>query len=412
MRLRGFYVVETALTNAGGHPSLFRHLDASRWRRARAEIDSVREQCHSVLLSWEGIHVRSAEYLLRLRELLFGLDVSIIYYIREQAELIQSGLLQRLKKGEADGVDLNALAVDFGHLLTDTRRYDLVIDRLAMVFGAGAIDLRVFEPGRLVGGDAKADFLDAIGVSDQSGFSPCGNVNASLSVEAALAIQLLDPLAQSADDREHLRAAARAVSRAIVGGTKYFLSKSEVARIRAYFRDSNAAVADRFFRRRRLFDLQPAWRRRWIDRAEAKRIAAEIEAVWRGYRSVLGRHAAHALLAPADQQPTGWATIEGAAGVKHARLLGTTGSVRVLPSPFFRYPHNHTLEITVETAGAVSRRLSVGLAGRDVMAVTVPEQRIAIPLDQLHPYGAVDLTLGPIDGSAPLDLAMLEFQYR
>lgn len=419
LHAQGVHLIEAGYQRAGGHPGLFRAYDPQLWAAAWREIEERRGSCDRVLFTWEGVHALSEADLRRVHDCLRGLDCRFIYYMREQAELIQSGLLQRLKADALTGCDLLDTTDHSRHLTPPGRRYGAVIDRFETVFGAGCMDVRVFERGRLRHGDLKGDFLDAIGApmvdaAYPDGFQPYPNVNESLSVETGAAVQMLDHLALGAADRRGLRGAALAVARE-TDGSKYFLTRPQVEQIRRFYAEDNKAVALRFFGREALFEERPAWRDGLIDRGAIARSAAQILTIWPRYPWAYKWLPAPELLVAPQAGAAGadgvadsaWALAAGPGGASAARLVGARGPIKLLPSPRSRFPHQRSIRIGIDLGPGVERRLRV-FCGDGVLAeISAPREPILVPFDRLGRYGVVDVMLAPIDGDAPLDILRL-----
>ena len=257
LRAQRRHLIRTGLHKAAGHPFLFIDLDNPSWAAVLQEMTSNELDADIFIMSWEGIHNYNLDKLEKLRGYFEGYIVKFIFYIREQGELVQTGLLQRLKQDTLVDVDLFNVDHDCPHLFASTRCYDQTVERFENVFGEGCIDLRVFERGQLYKGDIKLDFLQSIGIEDASEFNDLGDVNESLSLEASLAIQLLDPLAVDEAERRFLRDAGLVTSMQRKGH-KYFLSPAQLESVRSFFADSNKRVAQRFFDREQLFQFKDA----------------------------------------------------------------------------------------------------------------------------------------------------------
>lgn len=398
LRARRIHLVRTGLARAAGQPFLFLDLDDPRWGELPSEIEEHDAATDTFLFSWEGIHHYKYDDLFKLRKHLDGLELKFVFYIREQSELIQSGLLQRMKQDNLHDFDFVKIDPKSPHLHPPTRNYLETIERFERVFGEGSIDVRVFERKQLQDGDAKHDFLHAIGIEPSEDFIDYGDVNESLWVEAAVAIQLLDPLARSKEDRRAIRDAGMAVS-SIRSGAKYFLSEAVVDEIRGHYAETNRAVAQRFFNRDALFTLKPAFSADGVNETATSEFMRDMLAIWPHYPMAWGKVPAGRMLSRNGRTLEGWASVE--AGM---RLTGETGRIRIHFPPRGLFPEHIAGTLQLLTVGRVHRHVRLSVEGGETKVIRAPHEKYRISLDALKPYGAVDLTVEIADDQGPLDV--------
>ncbi len=95
------YVPETGLGEGNGHAGLLRLMEAGALAQLAAELLAASEAGYAqALLSWEGMSSLwfDRRHIRRLLGALGGFQVHVLGYLREQAEVIQSGHLQRVKR--------------------------------------------------------------------------------------------------------------------------------------------------------------------------------------------------------------------------------------------------------------------------------------------------------------------------
>jgi hypothetical protein len=102
----GVYLPRIGKAGALGHHGLFfLNFTPANAQELVEEIDAQPADA-SVLMSWEGIHVLDEAVLSRFASLFPDCQFHIIYYVREQADLIQTGFLQQIKTQERRGAEL------------------------------------------------------------------------------------------------------------------------------------------------------------------------------------------------------------------------------------------------------------------------------------------------------------------
>lgn len=115
----------------------------------------------------------------RLRAGLVG-DVRVLCYLRRHDLYLEAMYKQLLKNGK-----IRANPVAFLDRRRGTAAYGPVLDAFADAFGADAVQVRVYEPGALLGGDVVTDFLDAVGVGAVDVARPDQQANQTLSAEVS-----------------------------------------------------------------------------------------------------------------------------------------------------------------------------------------------------------------------------------
>jgi hypothetical protein len=243
----GIYIPETGLVQTG-HRDLFRKMLPDDPAQLQAESDQARAAgFEQFLISWEGIHALPQTDLRVLRDLFAGARFNILVYLREQAEIIQSGYLQRLKihEGEPAIASVRQLS-DF--LFQARRNYLHVLSRFAEVFGGSALQVRVYDKQLMPGGDVVADFLAALHLRRDAEFTSSRQAsNASLDVPAAILVNRIDAGEyRVAMEREGV---VDVLLEAIAAGgsaDKYFLTQEEVESVQRHFQPANRQVVETY----------------------------------------------------------------------------------------------------------------------------------------------------------------------
>ena len=254
----GWRVPKTGLTACGGHAVLFRLGTPELWRAFLEELDGFEPDTEGILLSWEGLHHSSDQQLDALRDALKRFETTVVFYLREQAEFLQSGLITRAMNRRFPELALLDIPLDSPFLTPTPKRYDVVVDRFERAFGAGSVKLRIYDRPLLDDGDAARDFVKTVGLPIANVAPGAYSVNTSVCYEVACAVQTLDGLARTTEEEQALRRLARNHGRH-VRGARFYLGRAHVDRIRSHFRQGNAAVARRFFDRDQLFDDRSVW---------------------------------------------------------------------------------------------------------------------------------------------------------
>ena len=309
------------------------------------------------------------------------------------------------------GVDFLDLPIDSPHLSPPSRNYDSTIRRFERHFGVDCVDVRVFERDRLIGGDIKTDFLSAIGIDDASAFEDFGDVNESLSVEVGYAIQLLDPLAETAEDRRHLRSAAISVDRRRLGGAKYFLTRTRVDAIRNRYDEGNRAVARRFFGRDTLFNLRSAWADAPIDQARVASLVGDIVSIWPRYALVWSSMAAGDVLARPAAPMTGWRLVDPNDRSRGVVLEAARGKLPLHYAPRSLFPGHSRATLQMNPPNGLTRRVRIRRGGAEPIEIDCPKEKARFPLDALGCFNTLDIEVEPIDDAGPLEIVGFYFGY-
>jgi hypothetical protein len=193
--------------------------------------------------------MRAPGELERLKTLLdrFASSIRIVLYLRRQDRMMRSMYSQVIKVG---GTRENVFPLfdqasegDF-----TTFNYRRIADLWAGAFGSQALEVRVFERPRLVGGDVVRDFFHTAGLTWMEGLETA-KTNESLSREALLSLRELN---------RHLPREARGnlgpLSGELFTGTGMPVARIEAETFLSHFQRDNDYVARQYLNQPQLFE--------------------------------------------------------------------------------------------------------------------------------------------------------------
>lgn len=241
-----------------GRPSAFPAVTEQNLAALRRLIE---DSTHPVLLSAEDFsRALDMEAISRFTA---GLDVSVIVYLREQADWAQSMYNQRNKIlfDRADDRLLGANVLTAEDLFTFLRqerytplmKYDALLERWADFFSD--IRVRLFSGAHYVGGNLIEDFMSTVGIKDLSGYKMPPRVNDNLANEW---ISLAKETAE-AQGVEAAKSLMRRLTKAAQDGSISLSGKTNilddriVKKMRSDYQEMNRSVARRYFGRDGLF---------------------------------------------------------------------------------------------------------------------------------------------------------------
>ncbi len=256
----GVYVPSSYLGKNNGHAGLLEELDASKLQTLLDELNQKAGRFRRLFLSWEGAQFLGDKELRLLAKYLGHYQVRIIYYLREQADVIQSGVLQNIKSQRVD-IDLRQQAIEPS--LPDTRDYHATIKRWEKHFPGLECEVVYYDRAVFPDGNVVKDLLSRLGCEDTDDFQfYTQDINISLDVPSALAAQ--QRLANETDEiarRDYVDALLLNLKNTSAG-QKYFLDRQQVTSIRDYYSDSNQQLVDKYGVSSELLD---SGRKLWVD---------------------------------------------------------------------------------------------------------------------------------------------------
>lgn len=231
---QGIYLPKSGLGTNSGHAKCFEDESGETFRALLSELKSVEHQFEFAVISWEGIHSlkpkKMKSHFYQLKEF----ESVAIYYVRDQAEIIQTGILQQWK---ADNCML-----EFSPSYPSLR---LFFDNAEIWSGfLGRKTLVVhYDRKDFPGGDIALDFYAKIGLENTEGIKSLKNdANESLAFESGFLVAVLDRLFPQPLPKRDILVDAVLAAQTQFSLTKYFFSKAEVEAVRAYYKDNNSLL--------------------------------------------------------------------------------------------------------------------------------------------------------------------------
>lgn len=177
-----------------------------------------------------------------LEELGFD-QFSVILYLREQSELVNSRLSTSIRVG---GTELIIPAPASTPWYLD---YKALIELWSETFGLRNLNVRLFDQHMLPHQNLTDDFLDQVGIEDVSPFEPVVATNASLSPIGLEILRRLNrhiPLSLGDKANPDRKGLVELIDKHLSGNT-YLLSPETLHSYRSYFSASNEWVRKSFF---------------------------------------------------------------------------------------------------------------------------------------------------------------------
>lgn len=247
---KGFLFAASGHSAGYGHVHLFEDKSCALFVDLRAELGAQEAAgCKNAILSWEGLAQMGSLRLEQIAAELQGHKLTVVAYLREQSEIIQSGYFQAAKQRPQKRV-----MEDYqqsGKLLTPKHiNYAHTLDKFARAFGRDSIQLRIYEREQLVKGDIVLDFLDVLGLNDNTGFiqSPVAQ-NISLDPGSIYLLNIIDSYFDDPIGREKLVDSLLNDIQCNGAQGKYFLQQERVEFIREHYQQGNESVAQDYFGR-------------------------------------------------------------------------------------------------------------------------------------------------------------------
>jgi hypothetical protein len=255
---RGIYVPKNFLGPNNGHAELFSDLSNAALQCIRDEIDTAAAGgFEEALLSWEGLNFYDAAQIRRLSDTFQDMDAHIILYVREQAEIVQSGFLEEIKQ-LANTCPITmfqspSLILRLGQQRKGrypaSRNYYQLARRWERGMGKNGVrvSVRVFDRQQLLEGDIVADFLKVLGLTADASFvRQLQSANPSLDAVSGYLIGQLRELGIARPELERLVDVALSSIVHDGPGEQYFLDADTVQKIRHHFKGSNQKLARRY----------------------------------------------------------------------------------------------------------------------------------------------------------------------
>lgn len=205
---------------------------------------------HSVIVSSEHLQslLRTTSELEKLKAL-FGRYVKncrVIVYLRRQDEMAVSLYSTRIKAGGGTNSKVFPKPKD---RLPFNYDYAGLVERLEAVFGAHALDIRLFDRAHLVEGDLIADFCAATGIDPALDLESPDSRNPSLS---SLGIHFLETFNKHVPDRvgsdlNKVRRNVVEIMEENFAGQYKMVARAAAEAFYSQFREGNAVIREKYF---------------------------------------------------------------------------------------------------------------------------------------------------------------------
>jgi hypothetical protein len=392
---QGICVPGTGLTRFGHRKLFLPGLDPVTWNDLREELGAAeREGDRLAVLSFEGLGALSESEVRKIARYLDRADLTILFYLRDQAEVLQSGYLQSLKAGP-QAYTIDELVDDPGRLALPGRDYRRMLQPFRATWGDNRLCLLPFARELLEGGDIVDDFISRLGLVADTGFERLAmQQNPSLDVPSGRYLNALDR-AGGCDDRDALVDDLLWIIRRDGPRERWFLPQDAVEMLREHYRSSNEMLVEEFALpadAQRFFGLasQP-WRSAAPVVDDNLQSALDELHRWPRWR---GSHCAGVDLAPL-LAGSGWRASEGS----DDWTCGSTGVIRfrVALSRYAQRPRD--LLLTLHGNYLHGRAESeVIINGQSSGRYSVTGREITVPASALGPARELELKLLHIDG--------------
>ena len=281
---RSIYIPKSGFSSDAGHATILKTLDANDLKALSTELEKAKAQGYRVaLISWEGMSFFSSPQIRRLANALPSFPIRVLIYLREQAEIIQSGHLQWIKMSK-DALGIATIAqpctsrkkiAAFLFKRDSRRNYYHMLRQWERCIPDAKFTARVFSKSTLYSGEVVADLLHLLQLSIEEGFEVATeNQNPSIDVELALFIEMWRQSKKSAQEVDELVYLAQLQLDQNANSTKCFLDEASVQSIRKYFKRSNQKLAKRYMDSEQypFSDLASCWRKDDWEEVQARAV--------------------------------------------------------------------------------------------------------------------------------------------
>jgi hypothetical protein len=251
---RGVYVPLTCLGKDNSHGGLLSTMEQQQMICMAEELAiAASEGYDSAVISWEGMCYMSAPEIEQLVNMLPAENCWLLVYLREQADIVQTGYLQEIKtdKSRLTIADFQRGIWKLSHIrallscYSPTRNYANLLRKWMHSIRKGQVIIREFQRDLLVNKSVVDDFLAVVGQSADNEFLHISdNSNISLDVESATILNDIDKRDVMERPRKYYAFSLLSLIHSDGFGARHFLSAHRVASIRRYYRRSNNSISD------------------------------------------------------------------------------------------------------------------------------------------------------------------------
>lgn len=226
---------------------------------------AMRAGDRNVLISSEYFSVWEAGRYVELKQIAaqFGFTVKILAYLRDQADMVVTHYFQGLKRkpGYVDvgGNDFEQYAADY----IEKQKYldfNELLEMLSGVYGKQNVRVRSTKRSGLSGHNIFSDFMEAVGISDDSGFNKSiSKVNPTptqqeMYIRAMMGI--FHPTLLTSDS--YLKVISKlhgSMGNLPKEEANFFIEPNVVKNIRSKFSESNKLMCDQWFKGQKVADV-------------------------------------------------------------------------------------------------------------------------------------------------------------
>lgn len=249
---RSVYIPLTGLGKDNGHGDLLASREPTRMAEMAGELAAAAAQGYEIaVISWEGMSFMQPQEVRRLVTGLCFENIWLLVYLREQADIVQTGYLQEIKttRSPFDIHDFQCLPVKPSSVramlscYSPARNYSRLLRRWMRFIKQGRVIVREFQRELLVNQNVVDDFLSIMNLEPDSEFKRSDDVsNLSLDVESAIIMNHFDRQKEGDMARKATVYSLLSLIHSEGFGARYFLSSRRVSSIRRFFRRSNQAI--------------------------------------------------------------------------------------------------------------------------------------------------------------------------
>lgn len=249
---RGVYVPLTGLGKDNGHQKLLKMMDQEQMSCMADELAAAQsEGFSSAIISWEGMRFFGVAEIRRLLGMLHSDDLWVLVYLREQADIIQTGYLQKLKKDRSKiriadfqrGFWTRSRLAALLYCYSPMWNYARLIRKWTRFISDGHVLVREFSKDLLVNRSVVDDLLSVLDQFPDDEFIRIKNTaNISLDVESAIIMNEDDKLGSIEQQRRIKIYSLQSLINSEGYGTRFFLSANRVKSIRRFYRKSNKSI--------------------------------------------------------------------------------------------------------------------------------------------------------------------------
>lgn len=233
---------------AAKHQFRWNKREAPGWDALRREAAELARTDDTVVISNETLWKKDEEELEFFLSFFPGFEFTILLYVREQVEFLESRALQAVKQrqkrremslGESGGME------DFLAEFVPELDYLEVARRWEKVFGEGTFLGRLYSRDAFPNGNIIDDFYEAIGASPET-LDLQAEMNPSLSAPFAMLLKNREKYLRPEHREAELFEAAMRLSKVITPNPRKLLTIDQAEEIRERFAASNEAFFERY----------------------------------------------------------------------------------------------------------------------------------------------------------------------